>query len=52
MPVLRAQIPRLVEKAQVGAFDVEADRRDPPLVGRKVREDRREQELDGAGLGR
>jgi hypothetical protein len=52
MPVLVAQITRLVEEAQIRAFDVEADRRDAPLVGRKVREDRREQKLDGAGLGR
>src|SRR6266700_4609016 len=52
VPVFLGQIARLIEEAEVRPFDVEADRGDTTLVRWKVREDRREQELDGAGLRR
>ena len=52
MPVFLTQIAGLVEKTEIGAFDVEADRCHPAFVRGKVREDGREQELDRAGLGR
>ena len=52
VPVLVAQVARLVEEAEIGAFDVEAERRDFAFVRGKMREDRREQEFDRARLGR
>src|SRR3989442_12521963 len=50
MPVLLAQLAGLIEKAEIGAFDVEADRLHATVVLVEVREDGREQELDRAGL--
>jgi len=52
VPIFVAQVARLIEKAEIGALDVEADRGDAALVRWKVRDDRGEQELDRARLRR
>ena len=46
------EAPRLVEEAEVGTLHVEAHGGNPSLVRREVLEDGRQQELDGARLGR
>src|SRR3989475_11723922 len=51
-PVFRVQLARPVEEAEVGPLHVEAHRGDASLVGGKMPEHGREQELDGARLGR
>ena len=52
LPIFVAQITGLVEEAEIGPLDVEAQRGDAALVGREVREDRAQQEFDRARLGR
>jgi len=49
--VFLVQRTSLVEETQIGALHVEAHRGDLAAMPGEMLEDRREQELDGAGLG-